>query len=48
MRRIMGRMRASGLLPEEASDISPEDLRIDTTTVMPVTALVPAPPAAAP
>ena len=46
MRRIMGRMRASGLLPEEASDISVEDIHIDTTTVMPVTAVVPAVPTA--
>jgi monofunctional biosynthetic peptidoglycan transglycosylase len=44
-RRVMGRMRASGLLPEEAADISPEDIRIDTTAVMPVTAVVSAPTA---
>jgi monofunctional biosynthetic peptidoglycan transglycosylase len=43
MRRIMGRMRASGLLPEEASPISAADILTDTTTVMPVTAVVPAP-----
>jgi monofunctional biosynthetic peptidoglycan transglycosylase len=42
MHRIMGRMRASELLPEEAADVSPEDIRIDTSTVMPVTAMVPA------
>ena len=42
MRRIMGRMRASGLLPEEVADISPEEIRLDTSTVMPVTALAPA------
>jgi len=42
MRRIMGRMRASGLLPEEASDISADDIRIDTSTVMPVPTVIPA------
>ncbi len=46
MRRIMVRMRASGLLPEEASTISAEDIRIDTVTVMPVTAVIPAAPTA--
>jgi monofunctional biosynthetic peptidoglycan transglycosylase len=30
MRRIMGRMRASGLLPEEPSEVVPEEIRLDT------------------
>jgi len=42
MRRVMGRMRASGLLPEEASDIADDDVQADTAAVMPVTALAPA------
>ncbi|MCX5795190.1 MAG: monofunctional biosynthetic peptidoglycan transglycosylase [Elusimicrobia bacterium] len=42
MHRIMGRMRASGFLSEEAADISADDIRIDTATVMPVPAVVPA------
>jgi monofunctional biosynthetic peptidoglycan transglycosylase len=36
MRRIMDRMRASGLLPEEASAVAPEEMRLDTASVMDV------------
>jgi monofunctional biosynthetic peptidoglycan transglycosylase len=31
MRRIMDRMRASGLLPDEPSEVVPEEIRLDTS-----------------
>ena len=36
MQRIMGRMRASGMLPEGTSDVAPEEIRFDTSSVMAV------------
>ena len=32
MRRIMGRMRASGLLPDEPSEVVPDEISLDTGT----------------
>ena len=47
MRRVMGRMRASGLLPEEAADAG-DDVRLDTSTVMPAAAMITEAPASGP
>ncbi|MBI5241832.1 MAG: monofunctional biosynthetic peptidoglycan transglycosylase [Elusimicrobia bacterium] len=41
MRRIMGRMRASGMLPEEPSEVMPDEIRLDTASAAAVTGALP-------